>query len=57
MAKMRKIQPRLKELQERFADDRPRFTTEMMALYKRKGQSIGLSSYFADPGIYVLVLH
>ncbi|OYV16386.1 MAG: preprotein translocase subunit YidC [Methylococcaceae bacterium NSP1-1] len=31
MAKMRKIQPRLKELQERFADDRPRFNTEMMA--------------------------
>jgi YidC/Oxa1 family membrane protein insertase len=36
MAKMRKIQPRLKELQERFADDRPRFNTEMMALYKKE---------------------
>jgi YidC/Oxa1 family membrane protein insertase len=36
MAKMRKIQPRLKDLQERFADDRPRFNTEMMALYKKE---------------------
>lgn len=36
MAKMRKIQPRLKELQERFADDRPRFNTEMMALYRKE---------------------
>ncbi|MCX7096762.1 MAG: membrane protein insertase YidC [Methylococcales bacterium] len=36
MAKMRKIQPRLKELQERFADDRPRFNNEMMALYKKE---------------------
>jgi len=36
MDKMRKIQPRLKEMQERFADDRPRFNTEMMALYKKE---------------------
>jgi YidC/Oxa1 family membrane protein insertase len=36
MAKMRKIQPRLKELQERFADDRQRFNTEMMTLYKKE---------------------
>lgn len=36
MAKMRKIQPRLKEMQERFADDRQRFNKEMMALYKRE---------------------
>lgn len=36
MAKMRKIQPRLKELQEKFADDRQRFNTEMMAMYKRE---------------------
>jgi len=36
MAKMRKIQPRLKELQERFADDRQRFNTEMMSLYKKE---------------------
>jgi YidC/Oxa1 family membrane protein insertase len=36
MAKMRKIQPRLKELQERFADDRPRFNNEMMSLYKKE---------------------
>lgn len=36
MAKMRKIQPRLKELQERYADDRQRFNQEMMAMYKRE---------------------
>jgi YidC/Oxa1 family membrane protein insertase len=36
MAKMRKVQPRLKELQERYADDRPRFNNEMMALYKKE---------------------
>ena len=36
MAKMRKIQPRLKELQEKFKDDRQRFNTEMMAMYKRE---------------------
>ena len=36
MAKMRKVQPRLKELQERFADDRQRFNTEMMSLYKKE---------------------
>lgn len=36
MAKMRKIQPRLKEMQEKFADDRQRFNTEMMAMYKRE---------------------
>lgn len=36
MAKMRKIQPRLKDLQEKFADDRQRFNTEMMAMYKKE---------------------
>jgi YidC/Oxa1 family membrane protein insertase len=36
MAKMRKIQPRLKDLQERYADDRQKFNTEMMAMYKRE---------------------
>jgi YidC/Oxa1 family membrane protein insertase len=36
MAKMRKIQPRLKELQERYADDRQKFNMEMMAMYKRE---------------------
>jgi YidC/Oxa1 family membrane protein insertase len=36
MARMRKIQPRLKEMQERFADDRPRFNKEMMDMYKRE---------------------
>jgi YidC/Oxa1 family membrane protein insertase len=36
MAKMRKIQPRLKELQERFADNRQRFNMEMMELYKKE---------------------
>lgn len=36
MAKMRKIQPRLKEMKEKFADDRQRFNTEMMAMYKKE---------------------
>ena len=36
MAKMRKIQPRLKELKEKFEDDRSRFNTEMMAMYKKE---------------------
>ncbi|MEY4769081.1 MAG: hypothetical protein RL637_1720 [Pseudomonadota bacterium] len=36
MAKMRKVQPQLKALQEQFADDRPRFNTEMMDLYRRE---------------------
>lgn len=36
MAKMRKVQPKLKDLQERYADDRQKFNTEMMALYKRE---------------------
>ncbi len=36
MANMRKVQPRLKELQERFADDRPRFNKEMMELYRKE---------------------
>jgi YidC/Oxa1 family membrane protein insertase len=36
MAKMRKIQPRLKELQERYPDDRQKFNTEMMAMYKKE---------------------
>lgn len=36
MARMRKIQPKLKALQERYADDRQRFNTEMMAMYKKE---------------------
>lgn len=36
MARMRKIQPQLKALQERFADDKPRFNQEMMEMYKRE---------------------
>jgi YidC/Oxa1 family membrane protein insertase len=36
MARMRKIQPRLKELQERFADDRQRLNQEMMTLYRKE---------------------
>ena len=36
MARMRKIQPRLKELQERFGDDRQRFNKEMMDMYKKE---------------------
>jgi YidC/Oxa1 family membrane protein insertase len=36
MAKMRKIQPRLKELQERYGEDRQKFNIEMMSMYKRE---------------------
>jgi YidC/Oxa1 family membrane protein insertase len=36
MAKMRKLQPRLKALQERYKDDRQALSTQMMDLYKRE---------------------
>lgn len=37
MSKMKKLQPELKKLQERFGDDRQRLNQEMMALYKKEG--------------------
>jgi YidC/Oxa1 family membrane protein insertase len=37
MAKMGNLQPRIKELQEKFADDRQRQSQEMMKLYKESG--------------------
>jgi YidC/Oxa1 family membrane protein insertase len=36
MAKMRKLQPRLKALQERYKEDRPALSQAMMDLYKRE---------------------
>lgn len=36
MAGMKKLQPRLKTLKERYKDDRQKFQTEMMALYKKE---------------------
>jgi YidC/Oxa1 family membrane protein insertase len=36
MAKMRKLQPRLKALQERYKDDRQALSQQMMELYKRE---------------------
>ncbi len=36
MAKMRKLQPRLKALQERYKDDRQQLSQQMMDLYKRE---------------------
>lgn len=36
MAKMRKLQPRLQQLKEHYADDRQRFNQEMMSLYKQE---------------------
>ena len=36
MSKMKKLQPEMKELQTRFADDKARLNQEMMALYKRE---------------------
>lgn len=37
MERMRKVQPQLKELQEKHGDDRTKQSEEMMALYKREG--------------------
>jgi len=37
MAKLRKLQPEMMKLKERFGDDRQRMNQEMMALYKREG--------------------
>jgi len=37
MSKMKKLQPQLKSLQEKYADDRARLNQEMMALYKKEG--------------------
>ncbi len=36
MSKMKKLQPEIKQLQERFSDDRVRMNQELMALYKRE---------------------
>lgn len=36
MSKMKTVQPEMKKLQERFADDKVRLQQEMMALYKRE---------------------
>jgi YidC/Oxa1 family membrane protein insertase len=36
MSKMKKLQPEVKKLQERFGDDKARLNQEMMALYKRE---------------------
>ena len=37
MAKMRKLQPEMLKLRERFADDKQRLNQEMMLLYKKEG--------------------
>jgi len=37
MAKMRRLQPQMTELRDRFKDDKQRLNQEMMALYKREG--------------------
>ncbi len=37
MAKMRKVQPEMLKLREKYADDKQRLNQEMMALYKREG--------------------
>jgi YidC/Oxa1 family membrane protein insertase len=36
MARMRKLQPKMQQLKERFGDDRPRMNQELMELYKRE---------------------
>ena len=37
MAAMKAIQPKMKALQERYADDKPKMQQEVMALYKKEG--------------------
>jgi YidC/Oxa1 family membrane protein insertase len=37
MAKMRKLQPKMMELRERYGDDKQRLNQEMMGLYKKEG--------------------
>lgn len=37
MAKMRQVAPKMKQLQERYADDRQKLSAEMMQLYKKEG--------------------
>ena len=37
MAKMRKLQPKMLELRERYGEDKQRLNQEMMALYKKEG--------------------
>jgi YidC/Oxa1 family membrane protein insertase len=37
MANMRKVMPKMKELQDRYANDRQKLSQEMMALYKKEG--------------------
>ena len=37
MAKMRKVAPQLKRLQERYADDKQKLSQEMMGLYEKEG--------------------
>ncbi|WP_126173098.1 membrane protein insertase YidC [Altericroceibacterium xinjiangense] len=37
MASMRAIQPKMKELQDRYKDDKPKAQQEIMALYKKEG--------------------
>jgi YidC/Oxa1 family membrane protein insertase len=37
MSKMRKLQPEMKRLQEKFVEDKARMQQEVMALYKREG--------------------
>jgi YidC/Oxa1 family membrane protein insertase len=39
MAKMRKLQPQMQELRERFADDKVRYQQELMEFYKRENIS------------------
>ncbi len=37
MAKMRAVQPKMKKIQERYADDRMKIQQELMALYRKEG--------------------
>ncbi len=52
-AKMKKVQPMLKKLQERYKDDRMKLQQEMMALYKREGANPAAGCLPIIPTIFV----
>ncbi|MEO0499382.1 MAG: membrane protein insertase YidC [Pseudomonadota bacterium] len=57
MAKLRRIQPKMKALQERYKDDKPKLQQEMMALYKEeKANPLGgcLPIFLQIPIFYAL---
>ncbi len=52
-AKMKKVMPQVKKLQERYKDDRMKLQQEMMALYKREGANPAAGCLPMIPTIFV----